>query len=149
MLKMMTLVLGLLCATLAQAEQLKRFTSEKGVAYDIHYIAFTSTFLQPEIAKQYKLMRSQAIGIVNVSVLKHEADGKQTPVGAVIEGMVTNDIQQQNFLGFQQIIENPAIYYLAQTQFREGEVLTFDLSVYPEGERVPFKLRFSQTFYND
>ncbi len=149
MLKMVALVFGFFCATLAQAEQFKRFTSESGKVYDVHYIAITSTFLQPEIAKQYKLMRSQAIGVVNVSVLKHEADGKKTAVGAVVEGMVTNDIQQQNFLGFQQVIENPAIYYLAQTQFREGEVLTFDLSVYPEGERVPLKLRFTQTFYND
>jgi hypothetical protein len=142
-------LVGLLLSTVVTAEQFKQFTSEQGVKYDIHYIAFVSTFLQPEIARQYGLTRSQAIGVLNVSVLKHLDDGKTDAVGAVIEGKVINDIQQNKFLGFQQIIENPAIYYLAQTQFREGEVLTFDLSIFPEGVRQPFKLRFSHTFYND
>ncbi len=146
---LLMLSLALLFSGFAAAEQFKQFSTAQGVKYDVHYSAFVSTFLQPAVAKQYGLTRSQAIGVLNVSVLKHLAEGKTEAVGAVIEGKVTNDVQQNTFLGFQQIIENPAIYYLAQTQFREGEVLTFNLSVYPEGVREPFNLRFTHTFYND
>ena len=62
---------------------------------------------------------------------------------------MTNDIQQNKFLSFQQIVEGQSIYYLAQLQFREGEILTFDVSVYPEGSVKPLQFRFVQNFYND
>ena len=131
------------------AEQKKVFDGPDGSEYEVHYIAFTSTFLEPEIAKQYQLVRSKALGIVNISVLKVAADGSRKPVGAVVQSKMTNDIQQTQFLSFQQVVEGPAIYYLAQFQFREGENLTFDVSVFPEGTTQPLQFRFVQNFYND
>ena len=133
----------------SQAEQMQRFDGPDGGYYEVHYMAFISTFLQPEIAQQYQLVRSRAVGVVNVSVLKKSADGSVKAVGSVLEGRMINDIQQQQMLSFQQIVEGPAIYYLSQMQITEGEVLTFDLSLYPEGSGQPLKLRFSQTFYHD
>ena len=38
--------------------------------WQVHYIAFPSTFIQPQIAKAYELERSGYKGIVNISVLK-------------------------------------------------------------------------------
>ncbi len=131
------------------AEQKKVFDGPDGSEYEVHYIAFTSTFLDPEVAKQYQIVRSKALGVVNISVLKVDPDGKKKAVGAVVQGKMTNDIQQTQFLSFQQIVEGPAIYYLAQLQFREGENLTFDMTVFPEGSVQPLKFRFVQNFYND
>jgi hypothetical protein len=140
--------LSLISLTLS-AEQKKVFDGPDGSEYEVHYIAFTSTFIDPEIAKQYQLVRSKALGIVNISVLKVEADGSRKAVGAVVQSKMTNDIQQTQFLSFQQVVEGPAIYYLAQLQFREGENLTFDVSVFPEGSTQPLQFRFVQNFYND
>ena len=141
----------LLCclSSLVNAEQKKVFDGPNGSEYEVHYIAFTSTFLDAEVAKQYDIVRSRALGIVNISVIKVEKDGTRKAVGAVLQTKMTNDIQQNQFLSFQQIVEGPAIYYLAQLQFREGEVLTFDVSVYPEGSVKPLQFRFVQNFYPD
>ncbi len=127
-----------------QAEQKERFGD-----YEVHYSAFTSTFLTPEIAKQYGIVRSKAIGVINISVLKKTENGTFEPVPAQLEGMRTNDIQQQQFLAFRRVKEGKAIYYLAEMQFMEGEVLVFNISATPEGQPQPLKLRFSQTFYNE
>lgn len=136
-------------ANLANAEQKKVFDGPDGSEYEVHYIAFTSTFLDPDVAKQYDIVRSRALGLVNISVIKIEKDGSRKAVGAVLQTKMTNDIQQNQFLSFQQVVEGPAIYYLAQLQFREGEVLTFDVSAYPEGSVKPLQFRFVQNFYND
>ena len=133
----------------AQAEQKEVFDGPDGSEYEIHYIAFTSTFLDAEVAKQYGLVRSKALGVVNISVIKIDAEGKRKAVGAVVETKMSNEIQQQQFLSFQQVVEGKAIYYLAQLQFRQGEILTFDITVYPEGSVKPLQLRFTQNFYND
>jgi len=133
----------------AHAEQKEVFNGPNGSQYEIHYMAFVSTFLTPEIAKQYELIRSKAIGVVNISVIKVDADGKRKAVGAAVETKMTNDIQQQQFLSFKQIVEGKSIYYLAQHQFKESGLLIFDVTVYAEGSIQPMKFRFSQNFYND
>ncbi len=145
-------VLVLLCVSFigsVQAEQKKVFDGPDGSEYEVHYIGFTSTFLDPDVAKQYNIVRSRALGVINISVIKVEKDGSRKAVGAVLQTKMTNDIQQNQFLSFQQVVEGSAIYYLAQLQFREGEILTFDVSVYPEGSVKPLQFRFVQNFYND
>lgn len=138
-----------LFAGAVQAEQKIVFDGPDGSEFEVHYIAFASTFLQPNIAKLYQLTRSKALGIVNISVIKKESDGSKHAVGSVIEGRMSNDIQQQQMLSFQQVVEGQSIYYLAQMQFTEGEILTFDITAFPEGSVQPLRLRFAQSFYND
>lgn len=134
---------------LVHAEQKEVFDGPNGSEYEVHYIGFASTFLSPEVAKQYQLVRSRALGIVNISVIKVDPDGKREAVGAVVEIRMTNNIQQQQMLTSQQVIEGSAIYYLAQLQYSEGELMIFDVTVYPEGSTKPLVFRFSQHFYND
>lgn len=143
------LLLSLLSIGFAYAEQKKIFDGPGDSEYDLHYIALNSTFLEPEIAKQYGLIRSKAMGLLNISVIRREPDGRTTPVMAVVQGTLTNELQQPVRLSFQQVIEGPAIYYLAQVQFSEGKHLRFDLEVYPEGQSDPLLHRFSHAFFND
>ncbi len=122
--------------------------------YEVHYNAFRSTFLTPEVAQQYEVIRSKAIGVINISVLKTspETDARSElpqAVAAQVKAMLTNNIQQQRHLDFRRIIEGPAIYYIAEFQYSQNELLVFDISVQPESSAQPLKLRFSQTFYND
>jgi len=133
----------------AYAEQKEIFDGPDGSEYEVHYMALVSTFLEPEIAKQYQLVRSKALGLINISVIKIDKDGTRKAVGAVVETRMNNDIQQQQFLSFKQIVEGPSIYYIAQFQFSESELLTFNITVYGEGSIKPMSIRFSQNFYND
>ena len=148
-LKYVTVIFFFLLASIVNAEQKEVFDGPDGSEYEVHYIAFVSTFLSPETAKQYQLIRSKALGMVNVSIIKVDSSGKRTAVGASVETRMSNNIQQQQFLSFQQVVEGSAIYYLSQFQFAESELLTFDLTVYPEGGVKPLSVRFSQNFYND
>lgn len=146
---LLTLVLCSLISLSVHAEQMKVFDGPDGSEYEIHYIALTSTFLQPDVAKQYGIIRSRARGLVNISVIRRFPDGSKKAVGSVVEGLAINDIRQQLHMPFQQVVEGEAIYYISQVQFREGEVLIFDLTLYPEGQIDPLKMRFAHTFYND
>ncbi len=146
--QLMMLFLVLFVQNLA-AEQKEVFDGPDGSEYEVHYIAFSSTMLDPEVARQYDLMRSRALGLLNISVIKVEEDGSRSAVGASVEAKMTNDIQQHQFLSFRQVVEGSAIYYLSQLQHREGEPLKFTVTVYPEGSRKPLSFQFSQHFYSE
>jgi len=137
------------CCGMVNAEQKEVFDGPDGSEYEVHYIGFVSTFLDPEVAKQYQLVRSRALGIVNISVIKVDAEGKRKAVGAVVEIKMTNNLQQPQFLSSQQVVEGNAIYYLSQLQYKEGELLIFDVTIYPEGRTKAMQFRFSQNFYNE
>lgn len=131
------------------AEKKEVFPGPDGSEYEVHYIGFVSTFLDKEVARQYNLVRSRSLGLVNISIIKVDKEGKRKAVGGSVQAEMINEIRQSQFLSFQQIVEGDAIYYLAQLQYKEGELLTFDVTVYPEGGTQPLKLRFTQYFYND
>lgn len=146
---LIVLLLTLFGYSQANAEQKKVFDGPDGSEYEVHYIGFSSTFLDAEVAKQYKLVRSRALGVINISVIKVEADGSRKAVGAVVEIKMKNDLQQAQFLSSQQVVEGKAIYYLAQLQYKEGDLLIFDTTIYPEGRIEAIQFRFSQNFYHD
>jgi len=135
--------------TAALAEQKKIFIGNDGHEYEVHYIAFNSTFLQPEVARQYGLTRSRARGLVNISVLKVLENGSTEAVGALVDINAKNEIQQVQHMDFQQVVEGKAIYYIGQVQYREAEILTFNATIYPQGVNEPFRLRFTHSFFND
>lgn len=138
-----------LCAFSAHAEQKKVFDGPEGSEYELHYIALNSTFLEPEIARQYQLIRSKAMGLINISLIQVFPDGRRKAQTALVQGRVTNEIQQQNVLDFKQVIEGDAVYYLSQLQFAEGKNLRIDLEVYPPGLNEPLVHRFTHAFFND
>lgn len=139
---MKRILIGLLAAllTLPALAERKHSVGE----YDIHYSAFNSGFLQPDIAAAAGLTRSKTQGVVNVSVIK---GGK--PVAAQVSGVVKNLLGQDRALGFKQLKEgDEAIYYLAQFPFDSQETLRFALTVQPTGAE-PFSFEFNQEFFPD
>ena len=86
-------LLALLFALPAVAER-KHSVGE----YDVHYIAFNSGFLQPDIAAAAGLVRSKTQGVLNISVLK---SGK--PTAAQVSGTVKNLLGQDYTLNFKQL----------------------------------------------
>ncbi|MFK0313109.1 DUF4426 domain-containing protein [Pseudomonas sp. NPDC090233] len=106
----------------------------------VHYSAFTSSMLQPDIAAATGLTRSKNQGVLNVAVLKA---GK--PAMAVVSGTVQDLTGRSNPLSFKQITDQGAVYYIAQFKIEQAETLTFDLNVETGG--VSHKLSFNQEVF--
>jgi hypothetical protein len=110
---------------------------------DVHYSAFNSSFLQPEIASAVGLSRSKTQGVVNISVLK-----TGQPTAARVSGEMRNLLGQIHSLRFKQVTEGEAIYYLAQFPIEQQEMLRFNLKIQADGGSI-HSLDFNQEFFPD
>ncbi len=117
--------------------------------YQVHWSVLPSTFLSPEVAKANDLQRSKGIGIVNISIMQEQDNGALKPVSGQVEGKVSNDIQQINFLAFRRIEEGDAVYFIAEYQYRSGELMTFNITARPTGHRQDLSVRFAHTLFID
>ena len=109
----------------------------------VHYSAFNSSFLTPEVARTYGLERSRYNGIVNIAVQNKQ--GVAQAVG--ISGEARNLTGTLRPLNFQEVKEGNAIYYLAVLPYRNEDTYQFTLKIMGEGQQQT--LTFQQTFYVD
>jgi hypothetical protein len=116
--------------------------------YEIHYNAFSSTFIQPDIAQKVGLERSKRKALVNVSVLKVNGNEK-TAVNAIVTGAATNLIQQRQRLDFKEIDEGNAIYYIGQFGFSNEQIMRISLQVQPDPNLPAYTVEFEQKFYEE
>ncbi|NVK39673.1 MAG: DUF4426 domain-containing protein [Oceanospirillaceae bacterium] len=138
---------GSLLALLANAPAVN---AEQFVAhgdYEVHYNAFNSTFLEPDVAESYGLTRSKTLALINVSVLQKQADGGKQAVTAVVTGSASNLIGQSEELSFKEIREADALYYIGGLRFAGEQRLRISLDVQPDPNQAPYSIQFEQTFY--
>ncbi|QXH36104.1 MULTISPECIES: DUF4426 domain-containing protein [Pseudomonas] len=129
------LALPVLAADAARPERKQDFGD-----VTVHYSAFTSSMLQPEIAAATGLTRSKNQGVLNIAVLKA---GK--PAMAVVSGTVKDLTGRSNPLSFKQITDQGAVYYIAQFKIDQAETVTFDLNI--ESGGVSHTLSFNQEVF--
>ncbi|MDP3978527.1 MAG: DUF4426 domain-containing protein [Pseudomonas sp.] len=110
---------------------------------DVHYSAFNSSFLQPEIAAAAGLSRSKTQGVLNIAVLK-----AGQPAAAMVSGEMRNLLGQVRSLSFKQVSEGEAIYYLAQFPIEQQEMLRFSLKIQAGGGNT-HSLDFNQELFPD
>ncbi len=128
-----------------QAEQYETFGD-----YTVHYSAFTTDTMMPSMARSYKIKRSKNRVMVNISIMKHQADSSfGEPVKSHIEGTATNLNQQLRELSMREIVEQGAIYYIADTPVNNKETLKFNFIITPEGESSSYTLSFQEQFYTE
>ena len=112
---------------------------------EVHYIAFPSTFLQPNIAKHYGLDRSANKAVLNISALAMQKN--RTPQRVTLNGTAKNLLGNKVSLVFNEVVEGDAIYYLASVNYRNEETYIFDITVGKDSQKQTF--RFQKTFYVD
>jgi hypothetical protein len=139
------MAVGLVLAP-AQAQQDDGQTMQRLGDWEVHYSAFPSTFLQPEIAEQYDLTRSNARGVVNISVLDATSEDKKAQ-RVNVEGYALNDVGQRRNLDFRRHIDGDAIYYVTQVPHGEEDELRFVISI-SQGNTEE-ELTFEHTFYRN
>jgi len=115
--------------------------------YVIHYNAFRSDVLSPDMAKQYGLTRANNRILVNIAVLKKAMGTTGQATRSKVTGHASNLTGQLKNLEFKEITSGSAIYYLAETKISDGEFLKFDLKITPEGKDRATKLRFNKRFF--
>jgi hypothetical protein len=128
----------------AAAEQSKTFGD-----YTVHYSAFSTDILTPEVAKSYRIQRSKNRALLNISVLKKLMGTTGQPVKADVKATATNLSAQLRELDVRELAEHGAVYYIAQTAVNNEETLRYDVSITPEGETAPFNFSFEQQFFTE
>ncbi|GLT17140.1 hypothetical protein GCM10007938_09170 [Vibrio zhanjiangensis] len=134
------LVLSFFFSLPSSAEQFKNIKE-----VEVHYSAFNSTFLTPQVASSYQLKRNGYSAVLNISVLDTYQAGKPA-ITAKITGQAKNLIGQIKALEFKEVKEGNAIYYLAEFSISEQENLTFTIDI-NAGNKGTGQLKFSQKFY--
>ncbi|WP_445426764.1 MULTISPECIES: DUF4426 domain-containing protein [unclassified Alishewanella] len=130
---------SLLFVSSVHAEQKKQLGD-----WDIHYIAFNSTFLTPEVARAANLSRNKNNAIINISVLDTASQQAQE---VIISGIARNLLGQQRNLTFREIKDGAAIYYIAVMPFRNEEQFRFSLDIRQGNKRQ--QLNFEQKLYTE
>lgn len=117
--------------------------------YTVHYSVFNSTFLKPEIAQTYGLIRARDRALINVSVTK--TDDEKTTLGlpAQVRGQASNLLQQQQQLDFQEISDGQATYYIATLRHSHEETFNISLQLKVNPDQTPWNVRFPRTLYVD
>lgn len=111
-------------------------------AYDAHYSVVPTLFLKPEIAARHGIRRARDRALLNVSIL----DRTDTAVKAVVSGTARNLLGQEVTLEFREVLDGPAVYYLAVVRHSNREVLRFIIDITTPDATV-HRLDLTQTLY--
>lgn len=136
----------LVSSTLAIAddeEQIKSFNN-----YDIHYSVFNTSFLSPEVASAYGIVRSKEMALLNIAIRKNKPDGSNIAVAAIVKGNV-RDLIRKTPLEFREVREQDAVYYLSLTKIDHKQTVYFTISVQPDPNISPYTFEFSKKLFVD
>ena len=127
------------CSYQANAEQKQELGK-----WDVHYIALNTTFLTPEVSKQYGIVRSKFNALINISVLDRQDKSAQS---VILTGEAKNLLGVIKKLNFKQVTEGKAIYYLALLPFSDLEQYRITVNINDGLEQK--NLKFQHKFYAD
>ena len=138
----LSLICGLLFASLTLPIHAEQAIQSQN--YAIHYNAFNTMIVSPEVAQTYGFTRARNRALLNISIIDNTT---KEPLPAMVTGTRTNIVGQLIKLEFIQVKEKNAIYYIAPLRFTEGEMWRFDLQIQPDLKSDTIPLKFSQSFY--
>ena len=118
--------------------------------YTIHHNAMTTDVLPVQVATAYGIQRSKSRALLNVSVLQDNPGAAMgTPVHAEIRAIARNLVGQIRPIELREVVEDKAIYYLADFPVAHREMLTFEFEILPAGARYPLRATMRQEFYTN
>jgi len=141
------LVLSLLPLTLlAQDKNMERVGD-----YEIYYDVLPTSFLNPQVAQGYGVVRSKGQGMVRVTVLRRLADGSGEPVKARVSGHAGNLAGQLNGLSFHthEVGQSQGFFNLATFRFAHDDPMRFKLRVTYDSKKPAHELAFIRRLYMD
>jgi hypothetical protein len=136
-------------APAAQPAQLLEESFREFGNYDVHFNAVRTDTLTPQIASSYGIQRSRNRVMLNVTILRKQADhAPRVPVDATVAVDAYNLNGQLKNLEMRRVSEGEAIYYIGEVSISGTEILVFDISATPSGENAPLTVKFKREFYS-
>jgi hypothetical protein len=117
--------------------------------FTIHHNALTTDNLPVQVATAYGLQRSKSRGLLNISVIRDVPGTMGTPVRAQIKAFARNLFGQMRTFEMREIVEDKAIYYIADFPVAHRELMIFDFEIMPEGGRFPLRATMRHEFYTN
>lgn len=141
---LMTCLLIPLAAVTVKAQQSERFGN-----YELHFSVVNTTFLDPDVASQYGIVRGKRRGIVNIAVREHlegKGDAEAPTVPMELKGRSWDLISGQP-MNFLEINEDSAVYYIGDFKFINREWRWFELTFRPQGADRTYTHKFKHQLY--
>jgi hypothetical protein len=117
--------------------------------YQIHYNAIRTDQLTAGVARDYGIERSARRVLLNVSVQRKAADGKTTPVDAVVTATAYNLNGQLKDLSMRRITEGASTDFIGETDISGNEILVFNIQAAPLGQSEKYQVQFKREFFAD
>lgn len=137
------LALALTCGIQAANAQ----QSEMFGRYELHYSVVNTTFLSPEVAANYGIVRGNRRAILTLAVREQLEQGSETRA-MQLRGRTWDLIQNQP-LSFVEIREGQSVYYVADFKFINEEWRFFEVHFRPEGAQQTYTFEFKHQLYTD
>ncbi|MGM0702066.1 MAG: DUF4426 domain-containing protein [Pseudomonadota bacterium] len=116
--------------------------------YQIHYSAVSTRFLSAEITQAHDIPRSEAMALLNVSVLEERDDGTTRPVNAQVNGKVSElGSDDGSPLAFRTLRDDDVVSQIAVFRIHADAPMRFDLDVRYDRNAEPAEVSFIQRFY--
>jgi hypothetical protein len=117
--------------------------------FTIHYNAFPTATLTPEVAKAYGIQRSKVRGMLNVSVIEEKEGTTGTSVTADVNVKTVVLTGQSTPLSMREIKEQDAVYYVGEFTVRNEQKVNFVIEVTPSGSTETIVVNMEQQFFTD
>lgn len=115
--------------------------------FEVHYAAFNSMDVPPEVATALGVKRSGQRGVLVINARAYDDDGISHSVRASAKGRISNLVGQNKAFAPRLVEDGDVWYVLSGFSITEGERLRFVLEVTPEGSDMAVPIEFRQAFY--
>lgn len=137
-------VIGLTLCGLALAQQSERFGP-----FELHYSVVNSTFITPQVASQYGIVRGDDRAFINIAVREHLEDGSAVTRAVDLVGETWDLTGQRTVFDFIEVREGGALYYIGEFRFLNSEWRHFEVSFRTEPGAKRYKYRFKSQMYRE
>jgi hypothetical protein len=117
--------------------------------YSIFYNTLTSVTLDPEIAAKHGIQRSKLNGLLNVTVVRGQAEGKRQNVPARVEATARTGDAPATSLAMREIRVGDGVSYIGQFPIQNLQIIDFTIQVTPPGAGEPTVIELQEQFFTD
>jgi hypothetical protein len=123
--------------------------SERFGRYELHYSVVNSTFISPQVASQYGIVRGDDRAFINIAVREHREDGSAATIDVELTGESWDLTGRRTVFDFIEIREGEAIYYIGEFEFLNREWRHFEVEFRPRDGSERHSLRFKRQMYRE
>jgi hypothetical protein len=117
--------------------------------YILYFNAVRTDQLDPEIAREYGIVRSPTRAMLTVSIHRKQNGAANVPVTGAVSASAVNLNGQLKSMTLREIREEQAVYYIGELAVTDGEALIYTIDATPSNEPSRFTVRFQKQFFTD